>query len=210
MIFGYARVSRPDQQLDLQVNALKEAGCERIFSEKVSGAKNKRKEFDAMLTYLRPGDTLIVWKLDRMARSLPNLIDITKRLRDQNISFKSLKDGVTFDDSAMGKFMLHLMGAIAELERDMMIERTHAGLRAARKKGRKGGRPKGLTKKLKELAPKAKKLYDADVLSITEICETLNLSRASLYKCLRHEGVEFERDSLNNPKEVHENQISKL
>ena len=148
MLIGYARVSTEDQNLDLQIDDLKKAGCEKVYQEKVSGSKERRAELEEALSYVRKGDTLVVWKLDRLGRSLRNLINIINKLQENDIQFKTLREG--FDTSTSGgKLIFHVFGALAEFEREVIQERTKAGLRAARARGRLGGRPKKLTKEIK-------------------------------------------------------------
>ena len=141
MIIGYARISTSDQNFDLQLDALKKAGCEKIFKEAVSGIKSEKKELVETLKQLRRGDTLIVWKLDRLGRSLKSLIELVNQLKDEGIYFKSLMDSIDTSTS-LGQFFFHITGSFAELERNLIRERTIAGLASARKRGRKGGRPK--------------------------------------------------------------------
>ena len=144
MLVGYARVSTQDQNPDLQLDALKAAGCEKVFTEKASGGQRDRPELAAALSYMRPGDSLVVWKLDRLARSMPQLIDTVSTLEDQGIGFRSLTEAID-TTTAGGKLVFHIFGALAEFERSVIRERTRAGLKAARDRGRKGGRPQEST-----------------------------------------------------------------
>src|ERR687895_389947 len=146
MLIGYARVSTHDQTLTLQQDALEKAGCTKIFTDTASGAKTERKGLDDALTYVRKGDTLVVWRLDRLGRSLPHLIATMTALEDRGIGFKSLTENIDTTTSG-GKLIFHIFGALAEFERNLIRERTTAGLMAARARGRKGGRPKVLTGK---------------------------------------------------------------
>ena len=141
MIIGYARVSTEDQNLDLQLDALKEAGCKKIFQDKISGVKEDRDGLLQVLDIVRPGDTLVVWKLDRLGRSLQHLISVVDDLKEKDIFFRSLKENLD-TSSSTGKLIFHIFGALAEFERDIIRERTMAGLAAARARGRVGGRPK--------------------------------------------------------------------
>src|SRR3954466_11684681 len=141
MLIGYARVSTNDQTLDLQQDALTKAGCEKIFTDTVSGATTERKGLDQALTKLRAGDTLTVWRLDRLGRSLPHLITTITSLEKQGIGFKSLTENIDTTTSG-GKLIFHIFGALAEFERNLIRERTLAGLEAARARGRTGGKPK--------------------------------------------------------------------
>ena len=144
MRVGYSRVSTQDQSVDAQVMALEAAGCERVFEEIASGAKTNRRVLTEVLEYLRSGDVLVVYKLDRVARSLPHLLEIMDRLRSKDIGFQSVTEDINTTTPG-GKLLFHLMAAIAEFERDLLRERTMVGLKAARAKGRTGGRPRKMT-----------------------------------------------------------------
>src|SRR5512144_1593331 len=181
MLIGYARVSTQDQTLDLQKDALQKAGCERIFTDTASGAKAERVGLDEALSYIRPGDTLVVWRLDRLGRSLKHLIETITALDTRKIGFKSITEAIDTTTSG-GKLIFHIFGALTEFERDIIRERTQAGLTAARARGRKGGRPKALTPKKQE---QALTLYNAKTHTIDEICRTLNISRATLYRYIK-------------------------
>jgi DNA invertase Pin-like site-specific DNA recombinase len=178
MFIGYARVSTADQTLDLQKDALEKAGCTKIFTDTASGAKAERTGLDEALNYVRSGDTLVVWRLDRLGRSLTHLIATITGLSDQHIGFKSVTENIDTTSSG-GKLVFHIFGALAEFERDIIRERTQAGLTAARARGRKGGRPKALTPKK---AQQLRTLYNDKTNTIDEICRTLNISRATLYR----------------------------
>jgi len=180
MLVGYARISTSDQDLSLQTDALTKAGCERIFNEVASGAKDSRDALGAAIDFMRQGDTLVVWRLDRLARSLKNLIDIVARLHDKGIGLKSLQENIDTTTSG-GKLIFHIFGALAEFEREVIRERTNAGLAAARARGRKGGRPVKFDAKKAMLAQKL--LKDSD-LSINDVCATLGVSRATLWRHL--------------------------
>lgn len=180
-LIGYARVSTQDQNLQMQMDALAEAGCAKVFYDQVSGAKKERPGLNDLLSYLRPGDTLVVWKLDRLGRSLKHLIDLVMELNERGVMFKSLQDGI---DTATptGQFFFHITGAFAELERNLIRERTMAGLKAARARGRLGGRPRVIKdEKLKM----AKKLYDQNQGTVQEICDSLGMSRGTFYRYLK-------------------------
>lgn len=146
MLIGYARVSTTDQTLDLQKDALDKAGCSRIFTDTASGAKAERTGLDAAFSHIRTGDTLVVWRLDRLGRSLKHLIETITSLNNQGIGFKSITEAIDTTTSG-GKLIFHIFGALAEFERDIIRERTQAGLNAARARGRKGGRPKSSPRK---------------------------------------------------------------
>src|SRR4249920_1365049 len=168
MLIGYARVSTSDQTLDLQEDALEKLGCSRIFTGTVSGAKAERTGLDEALNYIRQGDTLVVWRLDRLGRSLNHLIETITGLNNRHIGFKSITENIDTTTSG-GKLIFHIFGALAEFERDIIRERTQAGLTAARARGRKGGRPKALTPKKQE---QALILYNAKTATIDDICRT--------------------------------------
>jgi DNA invertase Pin-like site-specific DNA recombinase len=151
MLIGYARVSTSDQTLDLQKDALEKAGCDKIFTDTASGAKAERIGLDQAISYVRKGDTLVVWRLDRLGRSLPHLIETITGLNNRQIGFKSITESIDTTTSG-GKLIFHIFGALAEFERDIIRERTQAGLTAARARGRNGGRPKALTPKKAQMA----------------------------------------------------------
>ena len=181
MQIGYARVSTEDQNLDLQNDALKQAGCDKIIEEKASGAKTDRTGLVEALSYLRKGDTLVVWKLDRLGRSLQHLIQVVNQLREKGIYFRSIQESLDTSSSG-GKLIFHIFGALAEFERDVIRDRTMAGLAAARARGRVGGRPKIMTDKKVRLA---KTLLADHTNTIDDVCETLGVSRATLYRYLK-------------------------
>jgi DNA invertase Pin-like site-specific DNA recombinase len=181
MLIGYARVSTHDQTLNLQQDALTKEGCSKIFTDTASGAKAERKGLDEALDYVRNGDSLVVWRLDRLGRSLPHLITTLTGLEEQGIGFKSLTENIDTTTSG-GKLIFHIFGALAEFERNLIRERTQAGLTAARARGRKGGRPKALTARQLSIA---KALYNDKQHSIAEICHTLKISRATLYRAIK-------------------------
>ena len=181
MIIGYARVSTEEQNLDLQLDAFKKTGCEKIFEDKISGIKEERDGLSRALEVIRPGDTLVVWKLDRLGRSLQHLISVINKLKDQGIYFRSIQESLDTSSSA-GKLIFHIFGALAEFERDIILERTMAGLAAARARGRVGGRPKSLNSEKVRLA---KTLMKDNSHNIREICETLGVSKATLYRYIK-------------------------
>jgi len=176
---GYARVSTVDQNLELQTDALKEAGCEKIFSDRgVSGATAERPGLDEALDRIRKKDTLVIWKLDRLGRSLSDLLSIVEYLKDRGAHFLSIQDG--FDTStASGKMVFSVIGAMAEYERNLIRERTMAGLAAARARGRMGGRPKALDKSQVKVAIALAKEGN---LTIQEICKQVGCSRSTYYR----------------------------
>src|SRR6266516_5865416 len=181
MLIGYARVSKNEQNIDLQRDALMKAGCleKNIFTDKITGTKAERKGLEAALTHLREDDTLVVWRLDRLGRSLKHLIETVTKLQQQNIAFHSITENIN-TSTATGQLVFHIFGALAEFERNLIKERTIAGLESARARGRLGGRPE-----LKASATKvamAKKLYNDKTNKIDDICNMLNISRATLYR----------------------------
>jgi DNA invertase Pin-like site-specific DNA recombinase len=181
MNIGYARVSTQDQTLNLQKDALEKIGCTKIFTDTASGAKAERIGLEEALEYVREGDTLVVWRLDRLGRSLKHLIETITELNNRKIGFKSIQENIDTTTSG-GKLVFHIFGALAEFERDIIRERTSAGLKAARARGRKGGRPKKLVGKRVAML---KELYNNKNNSIDEICKTLNISRTTLYRYIQ-------------------------
>lgn len=182
MIIGYARVSTYDQNLDLQISALKNFGCKRIYKEKKSAVAS-RTELENVLANLKRGDTLVVWKLDRLGRSLHELVHFIEMFGKQGINFASLQDNID-TSTAIGKLFFQITAAFAEYERSLIVERTRAGLEAARERGVKLGRKKGLSKKALFNAEKAVELYIQDDMSVREIAKSLNISIATFYKYL--------------------------
>lgn len=181
MRVGYARVSTLDQNPDLQLEKLREAGCERVFVEKASGAKTDRPELRRLMDeILRPGDTLVVWKLDRLARSLKHLLELGDSLKGRGIGLVSLTDAID-TSSPGGTLVFHVLGAIAEFERALIQERTRAGLSEARRRGRTGGRPKLMSAKDVSAARAVMKLED---VTAAEVAKRFGVSRATLYRHL--------------------------
>ena len=182
MLIGYARVSTDDQDLALQRDTLNVAGCARIFTDTMSGAKAERPGLSAALDHCRAGDTVVVWRLDRLGRSLTNLIELMTMLEGKEIGFKSLSEQIDTTTSG-GKLVFHIFGALAEFERELIRERTKAGLAAARARGRQGGRPKKLDTP-KKIAM-AQSLYNEGTHSINDICQMVGVSRATLYRVIK-------------------------
>jgi len=178
---GYARISSSDQSLDLQLDALKKAGCERIFSDVISGAKTERTGLQEAMQFLRAGDTLTVWKLDRLGRSLNHLIEIVTDLNKKGIGFRCITQNLD-TTTPSGMMIFHVFGAMAEFERELIRERTQAGLKAARSRGRLGGRPKAMDDKTAKMALT---LHKDGKTPIAEICRTLKVSRATFYRNLK-------------------------
>ena len=197
MKFGYARVSTKDHSLNLQEDALTKAGCKKIYSEHISGAKSDRPELEKLIQQLREGDLIVVWKLDRLGRSLRDLVNLISRFQDMGVGFKSLQDNIDTTTPA-GKLTFHLFAALAEFERDIISTRTKAGLEAARARGRIGGRPKGLSKKAQDKARLAESLYTENKRSIKEICDHLDITKPTLYRYLKSRGVEVGK-VVSNP-----------
>lgn len=190
MKIGYARVSTQEQELALQLDALEAAGCTKIYREKITGATRERPQLQALLEHLREGDLVVIWKLDRLARSLKDLVEVVNEMQEKGVELRSLQDQID-TTTPHGKFTFHIFAALSEFERDIIRERTKAGLAAARARGRKGGRPKGLTKKAQHAAIIAEKLYLEEELTVREICEQLSISKGTFYNYLRHRGVEM-------------------
>ncbi len=181
MRIGYARVSTQEQNLDLQKDALKKAGCEKIVVDKASGKTEVRAGLEKLREVMRKGDVIVVWRLDRLGRSLRHLIDVMTELEQQGIGFQSLQEEINTTTSG-GKLVFHIFGALAEFERNPIKERTRAGLQAARARGRSGGRPKRLNPQQRSLAVD---LFRQEKHSIGEICSTLGITKPTLYAYVR-------------------------
>ncbi|MBF0551359.1 MAG: recombinase family protein [Deltaproteobacteria bacterium] len=188
MKIGYARVSTRDQNLDYQIDGLQKAGCERMYREVASGAKAERPALKELLDNLRPGDVVVIWKLDRLGRSLRHLVELVNELMQRDVGLQSLNDPID-TTTPQGRLSFNLFAALAEFERDIIRERTHAGLSAARARGRKGGRPKGIPQKAEATACAADTLYRERKLSVQEIARKLGITKSTLYSYLRHRGV---------------------
>lgn len=184
MLLGYARISTHDQTLALQQDALKQAGCDRVFTDTASGAKAERQGLEEALSHVRRGDTLVVWKLDRLGRSLPHLIETITGLQERGIGFKSLTEQIDTTTSG-GKLIFHVFAALAEFERDVIRERTQAGLIAARARGRRGGHPRAAALNDVKKVTMAQALYNDKSNSIADICKTLRVSRSTLYRYVK-------------------------
>ena len=196
MRVGYARVSTKDQSLDLQLDALRKAECEEVFSEVASGAKTARPVLDEVLSRLRVGDVLVIWKLDRLGRSLKHLVTLATELMEQEVGLVSLNDPID-TTTPQGRLIFNIFASLAEFERDLIRERTQAGLEAARARGRTGGRPRGLSKQAEATAMAAETLYREGRLSTQEICDQLGISKPTLYAYLKHRDVKI--GSRRNP-----------
>jgi len=181
MLIGYARVSTSDQNPNLQEDALKKAGCEKVYTDKVSGTVAERPALTQVKDVLRKGDTLVVWRLDRLGRSLKDLIEWMNYLEQHEVALKSIQESID-TSSITGKLVYHIFGALAEFERNLIRERTQAGLAAARARGKMGGRPKKLSDTKKQMVIN---LYNEKKLTIIEICKEMGISKPTLYKYLR-------------------------
>jgi DNA invertase Pin-like site-specific DNA recombinase len=188
MQIGYARVSTDDQNLDLQRDALQQAGCERVFEDTASGAKAERIGLVALMEILRAGDTVVIWRMDRLGRSLKDLIALVERLEAVGVGLRSLQEKIDTTSSG-GRLVFHLFGALAEFERNLIRERTQAGLTAARARGRHGGRKKRLDPAKQKIALR---LYHERQHTVEEICRMMGVGRSTLYNYLN----EAERNAL--------------
>lgn len=188
MLIGYARVSTQDQQLHLQLDDLQRTGCERVFQEKVSAGKD-RPQLRLLIDSLRTGDTVVVWKLDRLGRSLKELIGLVNDFQERGVGFRSLNDAID-TTTAQGRLVFNLFASLAEFERDLIRERTRAGLTAARTRGRQGGRPKGMSKETVSKAQAVRTLYDSREKTASEIGKLMGISRATVYRYLARPVVE--------------------
>ncbi|EPF08277.1 hypothetical protein ICA_05777 [Bacillus cereus BAG1O-3] len=180
MIFGYARVSTKKQSLDMQLDELKRYGCEEIITEKESGAKKDRKELQLLLGKLRKDDTLVVYKLDRLGRTMHQLVNLLQEFNEKSIHFVSIKDGID-TSTTMGRFLFHIFGAMAEMEREVINERVISGVAAAKARGREGGRKKAHTPQqiqgMMEMLASGK--------TKVEVCEMFDVARATLYRYIK-------------------------
>lgn len=194
MVYGYIRVSKNDQNLHLQKEALFTYKVEKIYEEKISGNANKKPVLESLLNELKPGDKLVIWRLDRLGRRALELIQLQKTFEENNIHLISITE--TLDTStAMGKFAFQIVCCFAEMERNVIIERTRAGLAAAKKRGKQGGRPKGLSDEAKKkaiLAAELYKQYEIDPqYSINELCDMIGVSKATFYRYIRLKESDF-------------------
>lgn len=191
MLIGYIRVSTNDQNTDLQRNALRSADCAQIFEDKISGKTSERPGLKKALRTLREGDTLVVWKLDRLGRSMRHLVMLTEELRGRGVNFRSLTDSID-TSTAMGRFFFHVMGALAEMERELIVERTHAGLAAAREQGRTGGRRRIMTP---EVVSRAERML-ANGAALHQVALVLEVSVKTLYRYIPAAKQRSLRDSV--------------
>ena len=181
-LIGYARVSTHEQNLDLQIDALIQAGCSKneVFKDKISGAKSDRPGLNQCMESLSKGDVLVVWRLDRLGRSMVHLVSLIETLREKGVGFKSLCDGAIDTTTASGELVFNIFSSMAQFERRLIQERTQAGLLAARARGRKGGRPPVDSTKIQA----ARRMHQDKTLSIDEICKVLKVSKPTLYRYL--------------------------
>ena len=192
MLIGYARVSKIDQNLNLQIDALKRVGCSKIFTDQVSGSIKSRPQLEQALDFLRSRDILVVWRLDRLGRSLRHLIELVAELQAKEIGFRSITEAMDTTTSG-GKLIFHIFGALAEFERNVIQEITRAGLEAARARGRKGGIKPKLTEKQQQVAVK---LYHEKAHTVEEICRIMGISKPTLYSYInKAEGGSEKRDA---------------
>lgn len=190
MKIGYARVSTKDQVLDLQIDALEKDGCELIFKETASGAKTDRPELQKLLNHLRKGDIVVVYKLDRLGRSLKHLLEVVSELNSKEVGIRSINDAID-TTTPQGRLFFNISASFAEFERDLIRERTKSGLEAARARGRKGGRRQGMTKEAEQKAILAETYYKEGKMGVNQIAEEIGVSKMTLYKYLRYRKVKI-------------------
>ncbi|RIV20500.1 recombinase family protein [Fibrisoma montanum] len=188
MKIGYARVSTQDQKLSLQLDALKGAGCDRIYEEKASGAKADRPELMKLLEHVRQGDTVVIWKLDRLGRSLAHLVQLVSDLEKQGVGLISLNDPID-TTTAQGRLVFRIFASLAEFEREVIRERTNAGLASARRRGQTLGRKKGLSQEAENKSRIAESLYKEGKFTVQEIAKQIGISKPTLYTYLKHRGI---------------------
>ena len=187
---GYARVSTKDQVLDLQIDALNKDGCEMIFEETASGAKTDRPELQNLLKHIRKGDIVVVYKLDRLGRSLKHLLEVVSELNSKEVGIRSINDAID-TTTPQGRLFFNISASFAEFERDLIRERTKSGLEAARARGRKGGRRQGMTKEAEQKAILAETYYKEGKMGVNQIAEEIGVSKMTLYKYLRYRKVKI-------------------
>ena len=200
MKIGYARVSTKDQSLNLQTDVLKKAGCELIFTETASGAKTDRIELAKLLSQVRKGDIVVVYKLDRLGRSLKHLLEVVAQLNSKQVGVQSISDAID-TTTPQGRLFFNISACFAEFERDLIRERTKSGLEAARARGRKGGRRQGMTKEAEQKAILAESYYKEGKMGVNQIAIEIGVSKMTLYKYLKHRKVTIGAyQKVNNPK----------
>lgn len=190
MKIGYARISTKEQSLTMQIDALKKAGCDQIHEEIASGTKTARPVLEEIMRNIREEDTLVIWKLDRLGRNLAHLIHLTNKLIEKKVGLISLNDPID-TSTAQGRLVFGIFATLAEFERELIRERTQAGLKSARARGRKGGRPKGMSQSAIEKAAIAEALYTNGSIPVKKIAEQLGISKTTLYLYLRHRNVDI-------------------
>lgn len=194
MVFGYARVSTSEQNFDLQIDAFLKEGIDvkNIYSDKVSSTKEDRKSLSKLMKYVREGDTIVVWKLDRLARSLIHFTSFINTLNEKSVKFRSITEAFldTTDKSSHSQFIVNIFAALAQLERDIIIERTKAGMASAKARGRVFGAPKGISEKNQQKAIICALYFKEGKLTVKEICGRVEISKATYYKYLRHQGLQ--------------------
>jgi DNA invertase Pin-like site-specific DNA recombinase len=188
MKIGYARVSTKDQSIEMQTDLLKKAGCEIFFTETASGAKTDRIELAKMLSQVRKDDIVVVYKLDRLGRSLKHLLEVVAELNEKKVGLQSINDAID-TTTPQGRLFFNISACFAEFERDLIRERTKAGLEAARARGRKGGRRQGMTKEAEQKAMLAETYYKEGKMGVNQIAVEIGVSKMTLYKYLRHRKV---------------------
>jgi DNA invertase Pin-like site-specific DNA recombinase len=190
MKIGYARVSTKDQVLDLQIDALNKDGCKMIFKETASGAKTDRPELQNLLKHIRKDDIVVVYKLDRLGRSLKHLLEVVSELNSKEVGIRSINDAID-TTTPQGRLFFNISASFAEFERDLIRERTKSGLEAARARGRKGGRRQGMTKEAEQKAILAETYYKEGKMGVNQIAEEIGVSKMTLYKYLRYRKVKI-------------------
>lgn len=199
MKIGYARVSTKDQSLEMQTDLLTKAGCEIIFKETASGAKTDRIELTKLLTQIRKDDIVVVYKLDRLGRSLKHLLEVVAQLNEKKVGIQSINDAID-TTTPQGRLFFNISACFAEFERDLIRERTKAGLEAARARGRKGGRRQGMTKEAEQKAILAESYYKEGKMGVNQIAIEIGVSKMTLYKYLRHRNVQISSHQIKPDK----------
>ncbi|MCU0468998.1 MAG: recombinase family protein [Arcicella sp.] len=197
MKIGYARVSTKDQVLDLQIDALNKEGCELIFKETASGAKTDRPELQNLLKHIRKGDIVVVYKLDRLGRSLKHLLEVVAELNTKEVGIRSINDAID-TTTPQGRLFFNISASFAEFERDLIRERTKSGLEAARARGRKGGRRQGMTKEAEQKAILAETYYKEGKMGVNQIADEIGVSKMTLYKYLKYRKVKIGNYNKDN------------
>ena len=205
MKYGYARISTKDQRIDLQLDALRGVGCSKIFNDIAKGARQDRPELTKLLEIVEEKDTIVIWKLDRLGRSLHHLVKIVNDLNSKNVGLVSLNDPID-TTTAQGRLMFNVFASLAEFERDVIYERTIAGIKSAKARGRLGGRPKGLSDNAKQKACLAEALYKQNELTSDQIANQLNISKPTMYKYLKYRKVKL-GETIDKQKDQKKNEV---